>query len=174
MNSKPNPYQAPQASTSAPAAQDAQVHATLVARGKLLLGAILFAWVFLELGLPLLLGEAVSPIRMGLAFILWFAVWRGHGWAITLTAFLFGLGLLIAVASIVSALSKGSPIACLLSLVIAGLDALIVLTLLRSPSLNAFFKAQARTRLDDTRMGCSESPTLNLEAPSMPDAEPPP
>ena len=161
MDKKLNPYQSPNTYSVYTAAADTRTRAAVVTRGRLLFVGMLVVSCFLGVGLPLALGQQPPPVRLAIAFALWFGVWRGHDWAIAITATSYGLAALVAIADVLSALSAGDLVGCLLSLLVFGLCALIVVGLFRSASLNAFFKDQARKRRDETRLEGGDPLPLN-------------
>jgi len=118
----------------------------LVRRGRMIyLGIILFV-ILAEVGMSFFLNEEPSPIRLGLAVGLFAAAWYGFDWAILLLAFGFATGVLVAISATVLALMAGAELAFFLSLTVGVAYAAIVVALIRSRSLNAFFKFQSQLR----------------------------
>lgn len=149
MTDQYNPYQSPASETEAvgaPASPD-----NLVDRGRMAYLGIVAFLLFILVVLPPVFGAELPLVRLALTGGLLFAVWRGHGWAITLLALQLGLGILIAgLVELPAAIVTGSTVAIAVLLSLGAAYAAIVVAMVRSQSLNAFFKHQEQQRLGAT------------------------
>ena len=74
------------------------------------------------------------------------AAWQGYGWAISLLAISFALGILVTIAMLTLAISAGSRVGIVVCLLYGLAAAAILRALFCSRSLNAFFKHQEQHR----------------------------
>lgn len=145
MNQEGNPYQSPAPLSTKTASLPER---NLVARGRFIyLGIVLFL-LATNIGLVLAMGGEPDGLRLGLSLGLFYAGWRGHGWAIILLVIGFALGTLFCLVDTLHSISIGSPEMFLLGLGLTAACAVIVWMFLRSKSLDAFFKHQVRRRRD--------------------------
>jgi Fe-S cluster assembly iron-binding protein IscA len=144
MDQDQNPYQAPEADSVS--SEKERPSEELVRKGQQVYLAIAFFLLATELGTLSLIGGDASPARLVILLGLLMAGWRGHGWAVTLLGLGFAIGILVGGAGVIQAIGSGVPIAIGLTLLFTLVYISILLALLYSPGLKAFFRFQENQR----------------------------
>lgn len=169
MNQEENPYRSPTMVWSNESA--ARRDRDLVARGRILyLGIVLF-YLLVDIGLVLAVGgEEPDGVRIGLGLAVFYAGWRGHGWAIALLFVGFALGTLFGLIAVFESVSYNVAWPLWLGLGVTTVYAVITWAFIRSKSLNAFFKHQSRRRRETPDAALPEPDPLEAAAtPEAPD-----
>jgi len=159
MADENNPYKplvSNSKSVSAPESSDVQVR-----RGRLAYLAVVVVSLIGELSPTILLGATLDPVGLALLVVLLFAVWRGHGWAITLMKILLALAVLGALVLVAVfspadlAVKSGGRLTVEVVASMGVAYAIILYALLSSRSLQAFFKYQRQRRHHASRFTAS-------------------